>query len=103
MKYTPDHGTVSIRTQLRGQSVVIEISDTGIGIPKDEQARIFSEFYRASNAIKMDADGDGLRLALVKQVVERHGGTIELSSNLGCGTTFRIVLPLAAEASVGPG
>jgi signal transduction histidine kinase len=103
VKYTPDQGAVSIGTQLREQSVVIEISDTGIGIPKDEQARIFNEFYRASNAIKMDAHGDGLGLALVKEVVELHGGTIELSSNLGCGTTFRIVLPLAAVAGVGPG
>ncbi len=95
VKYTPEQGEVSVRTEVRAQSVLIEISDTGIGIPKDEQPRIFTEFYCAGNARKIDSNGNGLGLALVKQIVERHAGTIELSSDLGRGTTFRIVLPLA--------
>jgi len=95
VKYTPEHGTVSISTEVQTQRVVIEVSDSGIGIPHDEQPRVFGEFYRASNARKLDPNGDGLGLALVKQVVGLHGGVVEVSSELGCGSTFRIVLPLA--------
>ncbi len=99
VKYTPEGGTISVRTENRAGFVVVEITDTGIGIPEDEQARIFEEFYRASNAIKKERDGDGLGLSLVKRVVELHGGTIDFSSRLGQGTVFRITLPLAALPS----
>ncbi len=99
VKYTPEHGTVSIRTDVQTRSVVIEVSDTGIGIPPAEQPRIFDEFYRASNARRVEPSGDGLGLALVKQVVELHGGTIDLFSKLGRGTMFRIVLPLVPSHS----
>jgi len=93
VKYTPEQGTVSVRVDVRTESIVVEVSDTGIGIPQDEQPRIFEEFYRASNARQMEHEGDGLGLSLVKRVVDLHGGTIDFSSQLGCGTTFRIVLP----------
>jgi signal transduction histidine kinase len=100
IKYTPPQGTVSIRTELQDKAVVIEISDTGIGVPQEEQVRIFEEFYRASNARQMEPDGDGLGLSLVKRVVEMHGGTISFSSRVGSGTTFRIVLPVASSGTV---
>jgi len=100
IKYTPPHGTVSARTELRDSSVVVEISDTGVGVPQEEQVRIFEEFYRASNARQMEPDGDGLGLSLVKRVVEMHAGTISFSSRLGAGTTFRIVLPLESSKAV---
>jgi signal transduction histidine kinase len=95
IKYTPCDGTVSIRTEMRDSTVALEVSDTGIGIPPEEQVRIFEEFYRASNARQVEPDGDGLGLSLVKRVVEMHGGTIRFSSRIGSGTTFYIVLPLA--------
>jgi signal transduction histidine kinase len=100
VKYTPPDGTVSIKTEILDRSVVVEIADTGIGIPPEEQGRVFEEFYRASNARKAQPDGDGLGLSLVKRVVEMHGGTIQFSSRLGSGTTFRLVLPLDASATV---
>jgi signal transduction histidine kinase len=100
IKYTPQHGTIRVRTEILDRSVATEISDTGIGVPQDEQARIFEEFYRASNARRVEPDGDGLGLSLVKRVVEMHAGTITFSSRLGSGTTFRIVLPLESSKTV---
>ena len=100
IKYTPAGGTISVRAEPHGESVIIEITDTGIGIPPDEQPRIFEEFYRASNARQMEPDGDGLGLSLVKRIVELHHGTIGFSSELGRGTTFRIVLPLTVPPEV---
>jgi signal transduction histidine kinase len=105
IKYTPAEGTVSVRMEVQAETATIEIADTGIGIPQSEQARVFEEFYRAGNARQMESDGDGLGLSLVKRVIELHGGTIDLASELGRGTVFRIVLPLAARgpATDGPG
>jgi signal transduction histidine kinase len=100
IKYTPAGGTISVRAEPHGESVVIEVADTGIGIPPDEQPRIFEEFYRASNARQREPDSDGLGLSLVKRIVELHHGTIGFSSEPGVGTTFRIVLPLTAPPEV---
>jgi signal transduction histidine kinase len=97
IKYTPAGGTISVKVEIQAESVAIEVSDSGIGVPQEEQGRIFEEFYRASNAKQMEPDGDGLSLSLVKRVVEMHGGTIGFTSKLGSGTTFRIVLPLASS------
>jgi signal transduction histidine kinase len=95
IKYTPPHGTIRARTEIRDTTALVEIADTGIGVPPEEQARIFEEFYRASNARQLEPDGDGLGLSLVKRVVEMHAGTISFESRLGAGTTFRLLLPLA--------
>ena len=100
IKYTPAGGTISVTAEPRSESVIIEVTDTGIGIPPDEQPKIFEEFYRASNARQMEPDGDGLGLSLVKRIVELHHGTIGFSSELGRGTTFRIVLPLTVPPEV---
>lgn len=100
VKYTPAGGTISVRLETRADSVVLEVADTGIGVPPDEQPRIFEEFYRASNAMRMEHEGDGLGLSLVKRVVDMHGGTIDFLSELGRGTTFRIVLPVAPSKAV---
>jgi signal transduction histidine kinase len=89
-----------VRIEILDNSVAVEISDTGIGVPQEEQARIFEEFYRASNARQMQPEGDGLGLSLVKRVVEMHAGTINFSSHVGSGTTFRIVLPLESSRTV---
>ena len=99
IRYTPPRGTVSVKAGAVDDAVVVEISDTGIGIPPKEQGRIFEEFYRASNARQMAPDGDGLGLSLVKRVVEMHAGTISFSSCLGVGTTFRLVLPLESAGT----
>ncbi len=97
IRYTPEGGMVSVRMEIQAGVATVEVADTGIGVPPDEQGRIFEEFYRASNARQMACDGDGLGLSLVKRVIELHGGTIGLSSELGRGTVFCLTLPLAAS------
>jgi len=96
IKYTPADGTIDVSAGSDENSVLVKISDTGIGIPKEEQARVFDEFYRATNARKAERDGTGLGLSIVKYIVERHGGQIQVESEEGCGTTFKLTLPRTA-------
>jgi len=96
IKYTPANGTIDVSAGSDENSVLVKISDTGIGIPKEEQARVFDEFYRATNARKAERDGTGLGLSIVKYIVERHGGQIQVESEEGCGTTFKLTLPRTA-------
>jgi signal transduction histidine kinase len=93
IKYTPENGTVELKANRRDDSVLIEITDTGIGIPREEQGKIFDEFFRATNARKVEWDGTGLGLSIVKHIVEGHGGEIHVNSIEGSGTTFTIQLP----------
>ncbi len=93
VRYTPEKGTVSLSARSDGDSVLIEIADTGIGIPEAEQSRIFDEFYRATNARKVERDGTGLGLSIVRLIVKRHHGEIEIESKEGHGTRFKIRLP----------
>ncbi|MFH1853911.1 MAG: HAMP domain-containing sensor histidine kinase [Candidatus Omnitrophota bacterium] len=93
IKYTPRNGKISINVNDKGNSILIEIKDTGIGIPEDELPKIFDEFYRASNAREIEKDGTGLGLSIAKQVVERHNGKIWAESDQGKGSTFFIMLP----------
>ena len=94
IKYTPEGGEVEVRFErLDGDSVRIEVEDTGIGIPVDEQEKLFREFFRASNARELTPVGTGLGLVLVKQTVDRHDGTLELESEEGRGTRVTVTLP----------
>jgi len=92
IKYTPKGNTVKVRASDGDGIVRIEIIDTGIGIPPDEIANIFDEFFRASNAKETVKDGTGLGLSIAKQIVERHHGTIDVTSRLNEGTTFTFTL-----------
>ncbi len=92
IKYTPKGNTVAVHTSDGDGFVRIAIIDTGIGIPKDEIGHIFEEFYRASNARETERDGTGLGLSIAKQIVERHGGTIDVKSEINKGTTFSFTL-----------
>jgi signal transduction histidine kinase len=92
VKYTPKGGAVHARLSPEEDKVVLEVSDTGIGIPESEQKRLFSEFFRAGNAKKLNEIGTGLGLAIVKSTVEQHGGSIEVESREGEGSTFRVLL-----------
>ena len=95
IKYTPEGGCVEVRFDRPDpDSVRITVADTGIGIPEAEQGKLFREFFRASNARKRTKLGTGLGLVLVKQTVERHAGTLELTSAEGEGTTVVVNLPL---------
>lgn len=93
IKYTNTKGKVSVRLYFHQGSFIIEIEDTGIGIPESEKADIFREFYRAKNARQLNREGDGLGLAIVKQIVENHQGKINVKSRENQGTKFTISLP----------
>jgi signal transduction histidine kinase len=93
VKYTPEGKSVHLEAKSQDDSVHIEISDTGIGIPENELGNVFEEFFRASNAKKREKDGTGLGLSIVKQIIERHGGNISVQSKEGEGTKFSVVLP----------
>lgn len=104
IRYTPAGGQVrvTISTDTEQKQAVGAVSDTGIGIPVDEIPRIFEEFYRTEEARRMQEMGTGLGLAIVRQVVEMYGGTIEVQSEVGQGSTFRFRLPLAGPEGDNP-
>ncbi|MHB8626154.1 MAG: sensor histidine kinase [Aggregatilineales bacterium] len=91
IKYSPNGGTIRFDVLPRNEHIVFRISDQGIGIPEEDQARLFEEFYRAKNTGQIA--GTGLGLAIVKRSVEAHGGTMEVESKVGVGTTFTVHLP----------
>lgn len=94
MKYTFPGGTVIISVSRQGDYVEVKVSDTGVGIPKADTAKLFSKFFRASNVIHLQTDGSGLGLFIVKNIIVSHGGQIWVDSVEGKGTTFTIVIPL---------
>jgi signal transduction histidine kinase len=93
VKYTPEGRRVDIRLRRTGERVVLEVADEGFGISPADQAQLFEEFFRSSNPAAAQQPGSGLGLAIVKRIVERHGGDIEVTSELGTGSTFRVTLP----------
>ncbi|MFO0582592.1 MAG: ATP-binding protein [Anaeromyxobacter sp.] len=101
VKYTGPEKKIAVKAWARGPTVFIAVEDNGPGIPQREQKRIFEKFYRSSDALERSIEGTGLGLAMAKHVVYRHGGDIEVQSEVGKGSTFTIALPAApAEESV---
>ncbi len=96
VKFTPDGGTVTVSLARGGDRAVLEVADTGIGIPADERDRLFERFYRTSVAREHAIEGTGLGLVIARAIAESHGGSIGFESREGEGTTFRVELPLAA-------
>lgn len=90
-----DEGSVTLRISIEEDKAVLVVSDTGIGIPPVDRERVFERFYRVDTARSRASGGTGLGLALVRHAVERGGGTIELSSQVGVGSTFVVTLPCA--------
>jgi two-component system sensor histidine kinase SenX3 len=88
-------GSVRIRVKANGSFVTVKVTDTGPGIAEEHLPRIFERFYRIDRARSRESGGTGLGLALVKHVVERSGGNVTVSSTLGEGTTFTVVVPRA--------
>ncbi len=93
IKFTPEGGRISVSVHRRDEHLVIQISDTGYGIPKDSLPRIFERFYRVRRPGK-EIKGTGLGLAIVNKIVNGHGGRIDVESELNKGTTFTVLLPL---------
>ncbi len=94
LKFTPSGGKVGARVFIEGEDGVLEIEDTGIGIPEAEQERLFSRFFRSSTATSQAIPGTGLGLAIARAIAEAHGGSITVKSKVGDGTCFRVVIPL---------
>jgi signal transduction histidine kinase len=93
VKYTPPAGKVHLALGSNEKGIHLTVSDTGIGIPPEALPRIFEEFYRAKNAKEMGKEGTGLGLSLVKHIVDRYRGKIEVESRINEGTTFAVTLP----------
>jgi signal transduction histidine kinase len=99
IKFTPEDGRVSVRVRAEGDSAHLDVSDTGMGIPHDQQGHVFERFFRASGATAQAIPGTGLGLAIAKAIVEAHGGSISVESRVNEGTTFHVELPLPLEAA----
>ncbi len=95
VKYNRPGGEVGVRLLADGAEVVIEVRDTGIGIPDDARSRIFERFYRVDKGRSRDQGGTGLGLSIVKHAARTHGGRVEVESRLGVGSVFRVRLPHA--------
>ncbi|HYW83778.1 MAG TPA: sensor histidine kinase, partial [Spirochaetia bacterium] len=93
IKYSPPGGKVSVSLARGVAGALLVVSDQGIGIPDAEKGRLFSEFFRASNARSYTEAGTGLGLAVVKSEVDAMGGTLDIQSEQGTGTTVRVLLP----------
>ncbi|MDR3050131.1 MAG: HAMP domain-containing histidine kinase [Oscillospiraceae bacterium] len=94
IKYTPDGGRVRITLERMGRDAVLKIADTGVGIPKEDLPHVFQRFYRVDKARSRETGGTGLGLSIVQQIVRLHGGSIDVESDQGKGTTFILQLPV---------
>ncbi len=105
VKYTPAGGTVTVSAQYRPEEVVLRVVDDGLGISEEDQAGLFGAFFRTTNPDALAQPGTGLGLAIVATIVERHEGSVNVSSELGTGTTFTVTLPVihSGQNAVEPG
>jgi signal transduction histidine kinase len=95
IKFTPTGGHITVSSQMAKNDIAITVKDSGSGIPKDDLAVLFSEFRRLRGAA--NSEGTGLGLFIVKTIIEAHGGTVAVESQVGIGTTFTIILPAAKK------
>jgi heavy metal sensor kinase len=102
IKYTPEGGAVHLRVRSAGGRALLEVADTGIGIPGEALAHVFDRFYRVGRAVSGAPDGAGLGLSIVKSICNAHGGEVEVESAPGKGSRFRVKLPLAEAKDSSP-
>ncbi|HXH80140.1 GAF domain-containing sensor histidine kinase [Nocardioides sp.] len=95
ISYSDDGGSVRLALWCRDEEVVVECTDAGLGISSEDLTQLFTEFFRSTNREALVRPGTGLGLTITRRIVERHGGRIEVESELGSGSTFRVCLPLA--------
>jgi PAS domain S-box-containing protein len=101
LKFTPEGGWAKVTCARRGSRVLLTVQDSGVGIAKEDIPKLFDKFTQFGRKYGPGEKGTGLGLAIVKKLVEKHGGTIEVESEIGKGTTFVVSLPLVAEAGAG--
>jgi len=99
LKFTPEGGRVDVRLTDAGDHADAEVTDTGMGIPESEQHHLFERFFRSSSATSRAVPGAGLGLTIVKAIAEAHGGTVDLTSREGSGTSVRVSLPYERVAA----
>ena len=97
IRHTSPDGSVAITVTDGGDSVTLDVRDTGVGIPVRDLPRIFERFYRVDRARSRETGGTGLGLAIVRHVAENHGGSVTVTSELGIGSTFSVRLPAAGR------
>jgi signal transduction histidine kinase len=95
IKYTPAQGRVELAVKAEGSQALLEVKDSGIGIPPEALAHVFQRFYRVDGARSREQGGAGLGLSIVQSICSAHGAAVEVVSEPGAGTTFRVRLPLA--------
>ena len=94
IKYTKDYGLITISLESDGEKATLRVSDNGLGISEEDQQRIFERFYRVDKARAQSLGGTGLGLSIVRNIAEKHNGTIEVKSTIGVGSSFTFCLPL---------
>lgn len=94
IKYTPDYGKIGIKVEAGESFIKVRVKDNGVGIPAKDQPKLFSKFFRAENVVRMQTEGSGLGLFMVKNIIKRHGGEITFESEEGKGTEFVFTLPI---------
>jgi len=97
VKYTPSGGLVTISLNYDKDKVELSVQDNGVGIPEDQQKRVFSKFFRGANVMRLDTEGSGLGLFITKNIIEAHGGKIWFESAKDRGSTFHFTLPVKTE------
>ena len=99
--FTREGGSITLRTYRHDNNLMLNVSDTGIGIPESDLSLIFDRFYKVDQARPLTTGGAGMGLAITKRIVELHHGSIEVESVMGKGSTFHIILPLNANTANG--
>ena len=94
MKFTPEGGRIKVEARLGDSALIVSVTDTGMGIAKEDQEAIFEEFRQVGGNYSQKREGTGLGLSLTRKFVEMHGGKIWVESELGKGSTFTFTLPI---------
>jgi two-component system phosphate regulon sensor histidine kinase PhoR len=102
IKYSEEDSEVRLTARLQADAVCVVIADEGVGIPREDQERIFERFYRVDKARSRKAGGTGLGLSIVKHLVQSHGGEVWVDSEVGRGSTFFFTMPLAVSSDRAP-
>jgi signal transduction histidine kinase len=98
LKFTPEGGRVQLRAETAGDSILLKVIDTGVGIAPEDQERVFEKFRQAANPLTREHDGSGLGLSIVRELSKLLGGGVSLHSELGRGSTFTVRLPIQLPA-----